>query len=197
MLYTSNEKELIIVGGPNGVGKTTLAKEIIADQHVTYVSADDIAYKLAPDNPESVRIQAGKLFFERLNSAVSRGENILIESTLSGKSLLPIIDRYQNEHNYSVALVFIYLATVDICIERVAIRVKKGGHYVPVSDIKRRFNRSLYNFWNLYRPISNQWYIFYNSDDDFKGVARSLEQELFVLDEELFSKFQKMISYHE
>src|SRR5690625_2334174 len=103
MLPTSERKELIIVGGPNGSGKTTLAKEIIADQHITYISADDIAYELAPANPGSVRIQAGKLFFERLNSAVSRGENILIESTLAGKSLLPIIDRYQNEHNYSVA----------------------------------------------------------------------------------------------
>ncbi|MEX2402519.1 MAG: AAA family ATPase [Balneolales bacterium] len=197
MIKSNSNKQFIVVGGPNGSGKTTLAIEIIADQKITYISADDIAYELAPNNPESVRVKAGKLFFERLNTAVFNEENILIESTLSGKSLLSMIDKYQREHNYSIVFVFVYLTNADVCAERVAIRVKKGGHHVPITDIKRRFNRSLDNFWNLYRPISDKWYLFYNSDDDFKEIARNLEQELFVLDDVLFINFQKMIKNHE
>lgn len=197
MIKSSPRKELIVVGGPNGSGKTTLAKELIADQKITYISADDIAYELAPINPESVRIQAGKEFFTRLEEAIMNGENVLIESTLSGKSLSSFIERYQHEHDYSVTIVFIYLANADLCVERVAIRVKKGGHEVPVEDIKRRFSRSLSNFWNLYRQLSNKWYLFYNSDDSFEEVARNIDQEQFVLDEELFSNFQILMEDHE
>jgi predicted ABC-type ATPase len=197
MINSSLRKELIVVGGPNGSGKTTLAKELIADQKITYISADDIAYELAPENPESVRVQAGKQFFKRLEEAITNEVNVLIESTLSGKSLHSLIERYQREHDYSITVVFIYLANADVCVERVAIRVEKGGHEVPVKDIKRRFSRSLSNFWNLYRRLSDKWYLFYNSDDSFEEVARSINREQFVLDEELFSNFQKIIGYHE
>lgn len=197
MIESSSRKELIIVGGPNGSGKTTLAKEFIADQKIAYISADDIAYELDPENPESVRVQAGKEFFKRLELSIENEKNILIESTLSGKSLSSLIERYQREHGYSVTVVFVYLANIDICVERVAIRVEKGGHKVPVEDIKRRFGRSLYNFWNLYRKLSNKWYLFYNSDDNFEEVARNIEQAQFVLDEELFSNFQQIIEDNE
>ncbi|MEX0661126.1 MAG: zeta toxin family protein [Balneolaceae bacterium] len=197
MIESSNSKELIIVGGPNGSGKTTLANELITGQKITYISADDIAYELAPDNPESVRVKAGKTFFKRLESSVKNGENILIESTLAGKSLSSLIKKYQNKNDYSVTIVFVYLDSADICVERVAIRVKKGGHKVPNEDIKRRFHRSLSNFWNLYRKLSDRWYVFYNSDDDFNEVARHIDQDQVVLNEELFSNFQKMIEDYE
>ena len=197
MITSSSQNELIVVGGPNGSGKTTLAKELITDQEVTYISADDIAYELAPNNPESVRVQAGREFFKRLEDAIMNKENILIESTLSGKSLSSLIKRYQYEHDYSVTVIFVYLANADVCVERVAIRVEKGGHKVPVEDIKRRFSRSLSNFWDLYRKLSDKWHLFYNSDDSFEEVARNIDQEQFVLDEELFSNFKKIIEGHE
>jgi len=94
MIENTLQKQLIVVGGPNGSGKTTLALEILAEKCIEYISADDIAYELAPENPESVRIQAGKEFFKRLELAVQQRKNILIESTLSGKTLLPILSRY-------------------------------------------------------------------------------------------------------
>lgn len=107
------------------------------------------------------------------------------------------IERYQHEHDYSITVVFVYLANADACVERVAIRVEKGGHKVPVEDIKRRFPRSLANFWNLYRTLSDKWYLFYNSDDSFEQIARNVDDEQFVLDEELFSTFQIMIEDYE
>ena len=67
-----------------------------------------------------------------MEEAIRNEENVLIESTLSGKSLSSLIERYQREYNYSITVVFVYLANVDVCVERVAIRVEKGGHKVPV-----------------------------------------------------------------
>jgi predicted ABC-type ATPase len=81
--------------------------------------------------------------------------------------------------------------------KRVASRVEKGGHMVPVDDIKRRFSLSLTNFWNLYRKLSGSWYLFYNSDDSFEEVARNVDKEKFVLDEQLFSNFNTMVKNYE
>jgi predicted ABC-type ATPase len=79
-----------------------------------------------------------------------RRNNIIVESTLSGKSLLPIVSRLINEYQYNIVIVFTYLDNEHACYERVALRVKKGGHYVPFDDVQRRFGRSISNFWNIY-----------------------------------------------
>jgi len=197
MIEDSTEKQLIVVGGPNGSGKTTLALEIVAEKEVTYISADDIAYELDPEKPEKVRIRAGKEFFRRLESAIQDEENILIESTLSGKTLVPILKRCKSKHNYSIVIVFIFVSNVDFCAERVATRVQKGGHNVPLEDIKRRFHRSLKNFWNIYRHDSDLWYLYYNAEDDFQEVARHLQNDLYVLDESLFVTFKQIVKEDE
>lgn len=197
MIEQTSEKQLIVVGGPNGSGKSTLAREILQEKDITYISADDIAYELNPDKPETVRIQAGKEFFKRLDQAVEAGKNILIESTLSGKSLISLLNKYRADFGYSIIIVFIYVSNVDVCAERIAIRVQKGGHDVPLEDIKRRFGRCLKNFWHHYCHQSDQWYLFYNAEDDFQEVARSVDKNQYVLDEDLFAIFMKMVKRYE
>lgn len=125
MKKSGPKNKLVVVGGPNGSGKTTLAREILDEQDYEYISADDIAYEMAPDHPASVKIQAGKIFFEKLNQAVVDQKNILIESTLSGKSLIALLKRFRTDDNYSISLVFIFLTNPQVCVERIAIRVKK------------------------------------------------------------------------
>lgn len=197
MIEQTTDKQLIVVGGPNGSGKSTLAREIVKEKEINYISADDIAYELNPAKPESVRIQAGKEFFKRLDQAVQNEENILIESTLSGKSLISLLSKYNADFDYLIIVVFVYVSNVAVCAERVAVRVQKGGHDVPLEDIKRRFGRCLYNFWHHYRHQSEQWYLFYNAEDNFQEVARRVKKDQYVLDEDLFTIFKKMIKKDE
>lgn len=91
-----------------------------------------------PENPEEVRIRAGKEFFRGLQSAIQNEENILIESTLSGKTLVPILKQCKIKHNYSIVVAFIFVSSVEFCAERVATRVQKGGHNVPLEDIIKK-----------------------------------------------------------
>lgn len=183
MLDTRNHKTLFVVGGPNGSGKTTLAKELIESLGATYISADDIAYELNPSDPHSVRIQAGKQFFRRLETVAQNGDNIIVESTLAGKSLLPVMDRLRERYGYATVIAFIYLANEQICAERVSIRVRKGGHFVPFEDIQRRFKRSMVNIWSTYRVKCDAWHLFYNSSEGFQEVARSGDLQDIVLND--------------
>ena len=77
------------------------------------------------------------------------------------------------------------------CINRVKTRVLKGGHNVPVEDIKRRYFRSKYNFWNLYKDLVDNWEIYYNDEMDFIQVAKSSDSTFEINNEILYNNFIK------
>jgi predicted ABC-type ATPase len=195
MIEKTGQKELIIIGGPNGSGKTTLARELFNENSYEYLSADEIAYELNPKNPLSVRLKAGKEFFRRLNNFGKRADNLMIESTLAGKSLLGKIERFK-DLDYKISTMFIFLDNQEICMERIQTRVRKGGHRVPPEDIKRRFGRSIANFWNDYRKVSDECFLYYNNEETFQEVANRQEGEINVYNEPLFTIFQKMTNYY-
>ncbi len=129
-------KEIVIIAAANGAGKTTFAAEFVEDAKYQYLGADEIASKLAPDAPESVRVLAGKRFFNDLEEALSRNINLVIESTLSGLGLKRNIDRFKRS-GYSITIVFIFLDSTDACLARIQERVLKGGHNVEEPDVIR------------------------------------------------------------
>ncbi len=197
MLQSTSKKELLIVGGPNGAGKTTLAKEILEEKEYKYLSADDIACELNPADPLSVRLKAGKEFFRRLEAYAKQEQKLLIESTLAGKTLSGIIKKFRNELGYKISIIFIFLDSKDICIERIEARVRKGGHPVPKDDIIRRFDRSFINFWLKYRMQCNRWYLYFNAEDNVQKVAHYKKSELAVFDKKKFSNFRKVVKGYE
>ena len=55
------------------------------------------------------------------------------------------------------------LPSVDYSLARVAARVLQGGHNIPESDIRRRFDKGTGNFYNLMRDLVDYWFLFDNS----------------------------------
>ena len=185
--------ESIIIGGPNGAGKSTLAYEYLQGQDLEYLSADRLAQQIAPDHPEKARVQAGKVFFRRLDDLIERQESFVVESTLAGCGMKRVIERLGHA-GFHVRLAFVFLDTPALCIRRVKQRVQQGGHDVPTEDIVRRFYRSKLNFWNVYRHIVDRWYLFYNAEDSFQEVAVGEGEGYAVTDEVLFERFQEDIT---
>ena len=111
-------KDAIIIAGPNGSGKTTFAEEFLTVYDYEFVNADDIASKLADEQLEKVRIQAGRLFFQKVSELIEVGESLIVETTLSGRSFQRIIDQLKNAE-YTVTVVFIFLQSPEVCIARV------------------------------------------------------------------------------
>ena len=63
-------------------------------------------------------------------------------------------------------LIFLELPDVEMAIDRVAARVRQGGHDIPVGTIGRRFNTGKSNFMVIYKPLVDLWLHYDNSDSN-------------------------------
>lgn len=177
-------KSLIIIAGGNGVGKTTFSKEfLLENEEYAFLNADEIAKEIGGS-----KISAGKLFFKRLQEAITKEKSLLIESTLSGIYLTRFI-KLLRERNYEIVIIFLFADSPEILIERIKIRVKKGGHFVPDDDVRRRLIRGKSNFWNIYRNLADSWSLVYNSEGRFYDVALGEDAEISIFDTNLYEKF--------
>ncbi|MDZ4658778.1 MAG: AAA family ATPase [Bythopirellula sp.] len=188
-----SSKELIIVGGPNGAGKTTFALQYVALHKLQFLSADAIAAEIAPENPASAKIAAGREFLKRLELAIHSDQSLVVESTLSGRSLVEFL-KIAKSNGFAIAIIFVFVQTTDTCLYRVRERAKKGGHDVPESDVRRRFHRSILNFWNLYRALADEWMLVYNAGSKPIYVAVCENDQVEVFDDAQFVLFRQLVA---
>ena len=173
-----------VIGGCNGAGKTTIAMRVLPealDCH-EFVNADLIAAGLSPFRVEGVALQSGRLMLERMNKLCDANVDFGFESTLASRSFVPFLKGCQ-ARGYEVHLLYVWLESVELAIERVAHRVLVGGHNIPEDTIRRRYESSRRNFTELYQPLANSWEIYNNSYDEVTCVAQSMNNEFTVFDD--------------
>jgi len=178
---------LYIIAGCNGAGKTTASITILpeilnCDQ---FVNADYIAYGLSPFNVESVAIEAGRIMLHRIDELLAGGEDFAIETTLATRSYVNLVHKAKNL-GYTVTLVYIWLNSPEIAMERVAERVSKGGHNIPVDVIKRRYRIGVKNLFTLFMPICDAWIVADNSFKKLNIIARKEEVDYVIKNNELW-----------
>ena len=148
------EKNLYIIAGCNGAGKTTASFTILPEILFCkeFVNADEIAKGLSPFQPEKVSFEAGRIMLNRINELLNDGENFAFETTLSTRSYKSKIVEAKAK-GYTVTLLFFWLRSVDLAKERVRIRVSEGGHNIEAQIIGRRYKRGIKNLFDIYLPI--------------------------------------------
>ena len=157
-------KMLYIIGGCNGAGKTTASYTVLPDilDCREFVNADEIARGLSPFNPTDVAIEAGRLMLQRIEELLSREESFSIETSLASRFYINLIRR-AHAKGYRVTLLFFWLNSPELAIQRVAERVSKGGHDIPEKIIRRRYVSGINNLFNLYAAEVDSWSIYDNS----------------------------------
>lgn len=164
--------ELIILAGPNGSGKSTLTKSNLFDCPV--VDPDAIARELIPEKNVSAERQAGKLTLDLWSLYFAENRSFAVETTLSGKTYLKKMKEFR-EQGWLVKLFFIGLESPEQNILRVAERVRKGGHDVPIEDIRRRYQRSMENLPKA-AAIVNIAFVYDNSTKAGHQLIAIIEQ---------------------
>lgn len=161
------QPKIIIIAGPNGAGKTTFAREFLPQEAdcPVFVNADLIAAGLSPFAPELAAIQAGRLMLDVIAQHVAKRESFAFETTLSGRAYARQIPQWR-QMGYRVELFFLSLSSADMAVQRVAERVRQGGHDIPETTIRRRFDAGMRLFFDVYRPLVDQWALYDNSGDE-------------------------------
>ena len=161
------QPKIIIIAGPNGAGKTTFAREFLPREAgcPVFVNADLIAAGLSPFAPERAAVQAGRLTLDAIAQHVARLESFAFETTLSGRAYARQIPQWQ-ALGYRVELFFLGLPTADMAVQRVAERVRQGGHNIPEPTIRRRFEAGLRLLAEVYQPLVDQWVVYDNAGDE-------------------------------
>ncbi|MDP8239872.1 MAG: AAA family ATPase [Candidatus Hatepunaea meridiana] len=165
---SSTNPKIVILAGPNGAGKSTAAPDILkgALRVGEFVNADVIARGLSGFLPEEVSLQAGRAMLHRIHQLASEKRDFAFETTLASRSFKQMIERLKRQSSYSSYLVFLWLHSPELALARVRNRVKMGGHNVSEEIVRRRYKSGLRNFFTLYLPVMDSWYLYDNSSEN-------------------------------
>jgi predicted ABC-type ATPase len=182
-------KQLYIIAGCNGAGKTTASFTILPDilGCKEFINADEIARGLSPFQPDKVGIEAGRIMLHRIQELLAQGKTFAFETTLATKSYQNTIKQAQSL-GYTVTLVFFSLDSIELAIDRVKTRVLEGGHNIPADVIARRYQNGLKNLFEIYSEIVDNLTIFNNSngepeliaEKDSKGIIKIKNIEVYT-----------------
>ena len=186
-------RDIVILGGPNGAGKTTAAPFVVPRELGIreFVNADEIARGLSPFNAEGVAVAAGRLMIDRMRMLVREGQSFAFETTCSGRAHAGWL-RACKADGWRITLVYLWLRSPQMALDRVARRVRQGGHHIPDDVVVRRYHLGLVNMRRLYFPLADVAGIYDNSDYlRTLIVQRSPKDGLFVHDAELWAKIER------
>ena len=184
---------VVILAGPNGAGKSTAAPELLQGELAVteFVNADVIARGLSAFDPDRAAMAAGRVMLARLDELARQRESFAFETTLASRTFAPWL-RDLRASGYAVHLFFLWLSSADLAVERVADRVRSGGHDVPADTIRRRYRAGVRNLFSLYQPIVTTWAVYDCSGLKSQLIAEGLESApLKVYDRKVWATVQQ------
>ena len=167
---------VVILAGPNGAGKSTAAPALLHGTLAVnvFVNADVIARGLSAFDPESAAIAAGRIMLARLRELAEQRVSFAFETTLASRTFAPWLQDLRVS-GYEVHFLFLWLPSPEFALERVADRVRAGGHDVPAATVRRRYRAGLRNFFSLYEPLATSWGLYDSSGPEPRLVAERLD----------------------
>lgn len=185
--------QAVILAGPNGSGKSTVASQLV-EHDLPFINADRIAAELEGKISATADINAGRILLEHIDSLEGQKTDFAFETTLSSRMLVFRIDRWRSV-GYQVHLIYLYLPSEEMAIERVAGRVLAGGHNVPEETIRRRYRAGLRNFFRIYTQRVDTWRLYDSSGEAGPTlIAKFTYNSLHVRQPELWNLLREEYS---
>ncbi len=154
--------QIIVIAGPNGAGKSTIAVRIVPPS-IPFLNADEIAKELTAEETQNKDVMAGRMLLRQMDELETKSASFAVETTLASRSLAPRIARLQKS-GYRFSLTYMWVPSPDLSVQRVAERVRRGGHHIPEDVIRRRYAAGLRNIFQIYVPLADRWRLYNNSE---------------------------------
>ena len=138
----ANPRQLWVLAGGNGAGKTTFYNRQLAKYGIKFVNADLIAKDIDSENPEDLSYRAATMATQISEDLISQGVSFCFETVFSHESKIDFIAQAK-ANGYKIILVYIHLFDSSLNEARVNQRVSEGGHSVPPDKIHSRIRRTM------------------------------------------------------
>lgn len=153
-----------------------------------FVNSDEFAKGLSPFKPENASIQASRYMLMKIRYLLKNQKDFAVETTLATRTLLKTA-RMAQDMGYSVTLLYFWLNSPELAIERVRARVEAGGHNIPEETIIRRYHVGIDYFFHYYAPICERWILADNSQIPFRVIAEGSKSDVInIKDEATYAK---------
>lgn len=174
------EKQLWLIAGGNGTGKSTFYKTRLKPLGLPFINADILAKQLYPEQPEQHSYEAAKIAEAMRLQLLQQGRTFCFETVFSHPSKIDFVAQAKTI-GYEIILVFIHLEFVSLNQARVAQRVNEGGHSVPEEKVSSRIPRVLQNIKQTI-SLCDYLYILDNSrlDNPFQRISEVSNDQLTI-----------------
>ncbi|HMO75512.1 MAG TPA: zeta toxin family protein [Sphingopyxis sp.] len=170
-----------IVAGPNGSGKSTVyGRNDVAglDGSVWFINPDLLTVRI--QDAEALDLQAANLAaVERieawLDASIEAHQTIGVETVLSSPKYRRLVTKAK-ERGFIVHFIYVILRDAEMQLERIRVRVAKGGHDVPPDKVRSRRTRSIVqSLW--FMEQADRFWVFDNSGAELGLIGEGDEAE--------------------
>ncbi|MBR6875595.1 MAG: zeta toxin family protein [Bacteroidales bacterium] len=183
--------KLYIISGCNGSGKTTASYTLLPDllNCREFVNSDEFAKSFSPFDPGAASVTASRYMLMKINYLLDRKADFAVETTLATRSLLQIVLQAKRL-GYETTVLYFWLNSPELAIERVRDRVASGGHNIPDAVVRRRYVMGLQYLFDYYIPEMDRWILADNSKPPFSVVAEGSKDVIYIKDNEKYQLIQ-------
>lgn len=194
-MNASNKKQLWLLAGGNGAGKSTFYRTRLEPLGMAFINADVLAKQVFPNEAEERSYEAAKIAESMRLELLTEGRSFCFETVFSHPSKIDFIAKAK-ALGYEIVLVYIHLETTALNQARVSQRVSEGGHHVPDEKVISRIPIVIKNIKQVL-PLCDFSYILDNSrlDNPFQQIA-VIQRGRMTFNEEPLSTWAKALLSH-
>lgn len=186
---------MFIISGCNGSGKTTATYSLLPEmlECHEFVNSDEFAKSISPFDPSEASIGASRQMLLKINYLMSLNLDFGIETTLATRSLLGVISEAK-ARGYHVTLLYLWLASPELAMERVRMRVSAGGHNITEETLRRRYVTGLRYFFSTYKDACDRWVLADNTQPPFYVIAEGTASKEVIRHRNTYNKILESLN---
>lgn len=173
---------LTVLAGVNGAGKSSIAGAMLRGEGGAYFNPDEAARRLRKVDPRLTPVRANSLAWaqgvELLRRAIETRKDFAFETTLGGNTIFRLLESAADA-GFDVCVWYAGLESPELHLARVAARVRRGGHDIPETDVRRRYDNSRLNLVRLLPRLAEL--LVYDNSEENDPASGDPPTPLFVL----------------